>query len=91
MRGTAGAWATPIGQMVGNTAMAFLPKILQTSAFAAQIYGATRDRIKEEHPDWTDEQIAQNSGISTFAQLAPQEASHSCFARDHGADSAMGR
>jgi N-acetylmuramoyl-L-alanine amidase len=81
LRGTAGAWATPIGQMVGNTAMAFMPKILQTSAFAAQLYGSTRDRIKEEHPDWTDEQIAQNSTISTFAQLAPQEA---LIAASHG-------
>ena len=80
-RGTAGEWATPIGQMMGNTAIAFMPKILQTSAFAAQLYGTTRDRVKEEHPDWTDEQIAQNSTISTFAQLAPQEA---LIAASHG-------
>jgi hypothetical protein len=73
LRGTPGAWATPAGQVLGNVAMAALPRILQASAFASQIYGATRDRVKEEHPDWTDEQIASNSGISTIAQLAPQE------------------
>jgi len=81
LRGTAGAWATPIGQVLGNVAMAALPRLLQTSAFASQIYGATRDRVKEEHPDWTDEQIAQNAGTSTFAQLAPQEA---LIAASHG-------
>ena len=81
VRGTAGAWATPTGQMLGNIALAATPKLLQTSAFAAQIYGSTRDRVKEEHPDWTDAQIAQNSTISTFAQLAPQEA---LIAASHG-------
>ena len=81
LRGTIGAWATPTGQLLSNVALAGLPKILQVSAFASQIYGATRDRIKEEHPDWTDEQIASNATTSTFAQLAPQEA---LIAASHG-------
>jgi N-acetylmuramoyl-L-alanine amidase len=81
LRGTMGAWATPAGQVLGNVAMAALPRIFQASAFASQIYWATRDRVKEEHPDWTDEQIASNSGISTIAQLAPQEA---LMALSHG-------
>ena len=66
LRGTAGAWATPTGQMLGNITVMALPRMLQASAFASQIYGATRDRVREEHPDWTEEQIAQNSGISTL-------------------------
>jgi N-acetyl-anhydromuramyl-L-alanine amidase AmpD len=81
LRGTAGAWATPTGQVLGNIALTALPRMLQASAFASQIYGATRDRVKEEHPDWPDEQIASNSGISTIAQLAPQEA---LMALSHG-------
>ena len=81
LRGTAGAWATPTGQVLGNIALAALPRMLQASAFASQIFGATRDRVKEEHPDWTEQQIAQNSGISTIAQLAPQEA---LMALSHG-------
>ena len=81
VRGTAGAWATPAGQVLGNVALTALPRMLQASAFASQIYGATRDRVQQEHPDWTDAQIAQNSGISTVAQLAPQEA---LMALSHG-------
>src|SRR4029077_1643232 len=62
------------GQLMTNTAVAFLAPALRTSAFAAQIYGGTRDRIQAEHPKWTDEQVVAEAGKSTFLQLAPQEA-----------------
>ena len=80
-RGTLDTWATPAGQVLGNVAMTALPGMLRASAFASQIFGSTQDRVKEEHPDWTDAQVAQNSSISTIAQLAPQEA---LMALSHG-------
>jgi N-acetyl-anhydromuramyl-L-alanine amidase AmpD len=81
LKGTIGEWGTQGGQVLANIAMTGLPKILQTSAFAGQIYGATMDRIKQEHPDWTDQQISSNAATSTVAQLAPQEA---LMALSHG-------
>ena len=80
-KGTLDTWATPAGQVLGNIALTALPGMLRASAFASQIFGSTQDRVKEEHPDWTDAQVAQNSSISTIAQLAPQEA---LMALSHG-------
>ena len=80
-KGTLDTWATPTGQIFASVAMAGMPKLLQASTFGAQIFGSTQDRIREQHPDWTDEQVARSASVSTFAQLAPQEA---LIAASHG-------
>ena len=85
LKGTLGQfWSGQTGQLLTNAALAFTAPAIRTSAFAAQIYGTARDRVKADHPDWTDEQAGTVAAESTFAQLAPQEllmaASHGILA-----------
>ena len=48
--------------------------ILTNSLFAAQIHSDTYDRIKAEHPDWSEAQVKEMTDKSTAFQLAPQVA-----------------
>jgi hypothetical protein len=71
---TAEWWAQTIGAIPSTVSMAFLPPGIMETAFAAQIYADTKDKLKAAHPDWNDAQLAETTRNSTLAQLLPQEA-----------------
>jgi hypothetical protein len=75
LKGTPGQWwSGQIGSFLTNAAVSTAAAPVRTSAFIAQLYGQARDRIKADHPDWTDDQVGTEAAKTSFLQQLPQEA-----------------
>jgi hypothetical protein len=73
LKGTPGEWwSGQIGSFLTNAAITAIPP-LRTSAFGAQLYEQDHEKIKAEHPEWTEDQVSTESAKTAFLQQAPQE------------------
>jgi hypothetical protein len=75
LKGTPGQWwSGQIGSFLTNAAVSTTAAPVRAAAFVAQLYGQARDRLKADHPDWTDDQVGTEAAKTSFLQQLPQEA-----------------
>jgi hypothetical protein len=66
-------WTDQLSALPSTVVTAMLPPGISGSLFYAQLYSGAKDQLRDQHPDWSEEELRQKAGASAAVQLVPQE------------------
>ncbi|HEX4716673.1 MAG TPA: hypothetical protein VH164_17280, partial [Ktedonobacteraceae bacterium] len=55
-------WTDQLSALPSTVVTAMLPPGISGSLFYAQLYSGAKDQLRDQHPDWTQEQLDQKAG-----------------------------
>jgi hypothetical protein len=66
-------WTDQLSALPSTVLTAMLPPGISGSLFYAQLYSGAKDQLRDQHPNWSEEELRQKAGASAAVQLVPQE------------------
>jgi hypothetical protein len=67
-------WTDQLASLGVNALTAFIPAPIRNTLWFSQFYSDGKDKLKDEHPDWSEGDLNSHASASAVVQLASQEA-----------------
>jgi hypothetical protein len=67
-------WTDQLANLGVNALTAFIPAPIRNTLWFSQFYADGKDKLKTEHPDWSNADLNSHASASAVVQLASQEA-----------------